>query len=43
MELGLEVTTPDQPSERAGNVCFATTKAPVIRKELETRGVLVHW
>ena len=39
--LGLEVTTPAAPEERAGNTCFATTRAPLIRQALESRGVLV--
>ena len=39
--LGLEVTTPGAPEERAGNTCFATIKAGQIRQALEARGVLV--
>ena len=41
LDLGLEVTTPDAPQERAGNTCFATTKALQIRQALEARRVLV--
>ena len=41
LDLGLEVTTPGAPEERAGNTCFATTKAGQIRQALEARGVLV--
>ena len=41
LDLGVEVTTPAAFAERAGNMCFATTKAPLIRQALEARGVLV--
>src|SRR5204862_7991435 len=39
--LGLPVMTPDAPERRAGNVCFSTPQAELIRKELEAQGVLV--
>ena len=41
LDLGLDVTTPENPGERAGNLCFATTKAPAIRQAMEASNVLV--
>ena len=41
LSLGVEVTTPANPTKRAGNVCFTTTQAPAIRRAMEARGILV--
>ena len=39
--LGLEVMTPQNKSQRAGNVCFSTPNSEAIATRLEERGILV--